>query len=225
MNRLQSQVRDFHRTVLNQPSSPAEPMLRTPVLRARLIAEEAIETVCALLGGAEGQNVVHEMLHKVLQERARNKMEGPNLEEAIDGCIDTLVVTYGTLEAIGVDGEPFADEVMRSNMAKKNGPVDAHGKVGKPPGWTPPNIAGVLAREVAIQTAPHDAKCETCGYARYQHDPGVWVQHQKSGIRPVVSAAGFERYCRFCDEVDPGARPCTVAGDGLHSVRTRSVQP
>lgn len=145
MDKLQRQVRQMHIEILNQPHSPAEPQIRTPELRARLIAEEAIETVCALVGGRAGQNIVHELLAKVLQDRAKNKMSGPDLKEAIDGCIDTLVVTYGTLEAIGVDGEPFADEVMRSNMAKKGGPVDAYGKIGKPEGWTPPDIAGVLA--------------------------------------------------------------------------------
>lgn len=145
MDKLQRQVREFHRDVVKQPYSPAEPMIRMGDLRARLVAEEAIELVCALVGGAKGQNIVHEMLHKVLQKRARNKMEGPNLIEALDGCGDTLVVTYGTFEAIGVDGEPFTDEIMRSNMAKLGGHVDEHGKQHKPPGWTPPDIAGVLA--------------------------------------------------------------------------------
>lgn len=149
MDKMQRQVQAFHRDVLKQPFSPATPMIRMGELRAMLVAEEAIELVCALVGGAKGQTVVHEMLAKVLVERARNKMEGPDLVEAIDGCADTLVVTYGTLEAIGVDGEPFTDEVMRSNMAKLGGRVDEHGKQHKPEGWTPPDIKGVLAKTLS----------------------------------------------------------------------------
>ncbi len=146
MDKLQRQVRDFHRDVLKQPHGPAEPTLRMPELRAMLVAEEAIELVCALVGGAKGQTIVYEMLVKVLSDRAKAKMEGPNLVVAIDGIADTLVVAYGTAEAIGIDMEPFADEVMRSNMDKAGGPIDVNGKQGKPPGWRDADIAGVLDR-------------------------------------------------------------------------------
>lgn len=180
MHKLQSQVREMHREILDQPCSPAEPALRCVDLRARLIAEEAIETVYALVGCARGQTIVMGQMVSVLQERTRAGKTEPDLLEAIDGCADTLVVTYGTLEAIGVDGEPFTDEVMRSNMAKKGGPVDAGGKALKPPGWTPPDIAGVLAAEIKMHAAPMDAQCETCGYRREQHDPGIWIGHQRT---------------------------------------------
>lgn len=151
MDKLQRQVREFHQLVVKQPFSPAVPMLRMPDLRAMLVGEEAFETMCALVGEAQAQNIMHMMMVKVLQERARKKMYGASLVEAIDGCIDTLVVTYGTLEAIGVDGEPFADEIMRSNMDKVGGPVDEYGKMGKPPGWRDADIAGVLKKEIAAQ--------------------------------------------------------------------------
>jgi hypothetical protein len=45
MNRMQAQVREFHRVILSGPTSPAEPKFRNPELRARLVLEEAIETV------------------------------------------------------------------------------------------------------------------------------------------------------------------------------------
>lgn len=144
MDKLQRQVREFHRDVLGQPYSPAEPMLRRPELRAMLLGEEAFETICALVGDAQAQTIMHAMIVKVLQERAKKKMTGPSIIEAIDGCVDTLVVAYGTLESIGVDGEPFADEVMRSNMDKLGGPIDANGKQGKPLGWRDADIKGVL---------------------------------------------------------------------------------
>jgi predicted HAD superfamily Cof-like phosphohydrolase len=144
MNRLQSQVREFHRTVLKQPHSPAAPELRTANLRARLIAEEAIETICGLVGGAQAQNIIHELIVQVLNQRAKKGKSGADLVEALDGLCDLAVVTYGTAEAIGVDLDPFTDEVMRSNMDKVGGPVDEHGKQGKPPGWRDADIKGVL---------------------------------------------------------------------------------
>jgi len=149
MHKLQQQVRDFHREVLNQPHSPAVPQLRTPMLRARLIAEEAIEAICGLIGGAEAQNVIHELLIQVLNQRAKKGKIGPNLIEALDGLGDLAVVTYGSFEAIGVDAEPFTDEIMRSNMDKKGGHVDEHGKQHKPPGWRDADLVGVLERVMA----------------------------------------------------------------------------
>lgn len=81
-----------------------------------------------------------------MQEKARKREMEPDLIEVIDGLCDTIVVSYGTAESIGIDLEPFYDEVMRTNMAKKDGPIDANGKRLKPPGWTPPDIRGVLAK-------------------------------------------------------------------------------
>jgi predicted HAD superfamily Cof-like phosphohydrolase len=144
MHKAQEQVRQFHREVANSPTSPAEPALRNTVLRARLILEEAIETVVGLIGARIAAEAVLEAMHQFAAKHGDGQAR-PDLVEAIDGCIDLLVIAYGTLEDIGVDAEPFFDEVMRANMAKKNGPVRADGKLQKPPGWTPPDIAGVLA--------------------------------------------------------------------------------
>ncbi len=95
------------------------PQIRDARLRADLISEEASETVAAL-----------------------NKNE---LLETIDGLCDLLYVAYGTAVTLGVDLEPFFDEVHRSNMAKVGGPVRADGKRLKPAGWLPPNLASILA--------------------------------------------------------------------------------
>jgi predicted HAD superfamily Cof-like phosphohydrolase len=144
MHRPQLQVQIFHRDVLNQPTSPAEPQLRNPELRARLIIEEAIETACALVGTARAQTVVQVQLHEIIQKLTREKRTEPNLIDAIDGICDNLVVNYGTAEDIGVDIEPFYIEVMDANNRKADGPTDASGKRLKPPGWVPPDIKGVL---------------------------------------------------------------------------------
>lgn len=103
------------------------PAIRRPELRAGLIEEEAAETV--------------EAIH------ARD------LVATIDGLCDLLVTAYSAAVEFGLDLAPFWDEVHRTNMAKRNSPA---ARLVKPPGWTPPDIAGVLRREhgrVAEETA------------------------------------------------------------------------
>jgi predicted HAD superfamily Cof-like phosphohydrolase len=148
MNPWQEQVRQFHQIVCGAPTSPAVPMLRNPMLRASLIIEEALETAFALVGPAIAQNIVHRQSLDIVQKWASRDGK-PDLIEAIDGLCDTVVVCLGTAEDIGVDLDSFFTEVMRSNLAKAGGAVDTMGKKQKPPGWTPPDLAGALRRTLA----------------------------------------------------------------------------
>jgi predicted HAD superfamily Cof-like phosphohydrolase len=149
MHKLQLQVQQFHREVLNQPCSPAPFELRMGFLRARLIAEEAIEALIGIVGPADVTSIVTEELRSGLEKARKRKQYGPDKVEVLDGLSDLAVVTFGAAETFGIDLEPYTDEVMRSNMAKLGGPIREDGKLQKPPGWTPPDIAGVLARETA----------------------------------------------------------------------------
>lgn len=150
MYKTQEQVRAFHRDVLNAPISPAEPQIRHGQLRSALLLEEAIETAIALVGSTQAQTLVQSTLLRVLQKSAKESSE-PNLIEAIDGCADLLVVTLGTFEDLGLDAEPFFNEVMRSNMTKRDpnrGQQQTQEPVGKAikgPDFSPADIAGVLA--------------------------------------------------------------------------------
>lgn len=119
---VQRDVEDFHRVVVGVPDGET-PAVRRPGLRAELIREEAKETVDAIEAG--------------------------DLVGAIDGMCDVLCVVYGTAAEFGINLAPFWDEVHRTNMAKAGGPLREDGKRLKPEGWTPPDIAGVLAREEA----------------------------------------------------------------------------
>jgi len=70
----------------------------------------------------------------------------PDLIEIADGCADISVVTIGTLSACGIDAEPLLELVDRNNLAKF-GPGHSRredGKLIKPPGHKPPDIAGLL---------------------------------------------------------------------------------
>jgi predicted HAD superfamily Cof-like phosphohydrolase len=140
MHRPQQQVSEFHK-IIEAPTSPAPVEMRNAELRAKLILEEALETAEALVGTHKAMFLARE-----LELPRYKRYMAPSLTEAIDGICDTIVVCYGTAEDIGIDLEPFFDEVMRANMAKIGGPLREDGKRLKPPGWTPPDIEGVLAR-------------------------------------------------------------------------------
>ena len=147
-----TRVRAFMQKVGQEtPSSPMIPDERTRLLRAKLILEEAIETINALgvevrLRGTGGQAGIvtvdpHELAFAIKGE--------VDLEGVVDGCADISVVTVGTLIAFGVDDEPILEEVDRANL-RKFGPgsyAREDGKWIKPPDWTPPDILGVLERQ------------------------------------------------------------------------------
>ena len=66
--------------------------------------------------------------------------------ETLDALTDILVVTIGAIHSMGADAEGAWKEVMRTNFAKINkdtGKVEKRedGKVLKPDGWTPPDLA------------------------------------------------------------------------------------
>ena len=71
--------------------------------------------------------------------------------EQLDALIDILVVTIGAIHSAGYDAEGAWEEVMQSNAAKidlDTGKVRKRedGKVLKPEGWRPPNLAPFINR-------------------------------------------------------------------------------
>lgn len=64
--------------------------------------------------------------------------------ETVDAIGDSIVTLIGLARRLGVDLHPIMAEIQRTNMAKLTGPVREDGKRLKPPGWTPPDIAGLL---------------------------------------------------------------------------------
>jgi len=72
--------------------------------------------------------------------------------ETLDALIDILVVTIGAIHSAGFDAEGAWKEVMKTNFAKidkETGKVRKRedGKVLKPLGWTPPELAPFLKKE------------------------------------------------------------------------------
>lgn len=124
MKSLLDDVRAFmtacDQPVLDAPCIPTEDRQR---LRERLIGEESIET-----------------LHAIQRE---------DIEEIADGLADLIYVCIGTALEYGIPLDRVWAEVQRSNMAKVDpatGKVTKRddGKVLKPEGWTPPDIAAAL---------------------------------------------------------------------------------
>lgn len=96
----------------------------------------------------------HLMYYTLIKEEVAELMAAEramNPVEELDALIDILVVTIGAIHSMGADGEGAWNEVMRTNFAKIDpvtGKVNkrSDGKVLKPEGWTPPNLAPFLTK-------------------------------------------------------------------------------
>lgn len=106
-----------------------------------------------LLRSLIDEEVNQELLPAMKQLEVASRAETPDDEivmewwvQVLDGLVDSIVVLHNTSNAMGIDLEPFWDEVHRSNMAKAGGPKRADGKALKPDDWTPPDIQGLLER-------------------------------------------------------------------------------
>lgn len=149
MNEAQEKVEEFMRAF--GQSIPPHPTLEgyPQELRMKLILEEALEFVTAA-----GASALVTTTHNTYFEGR----DAPDMVEMIDAMCDILYVTYGAASAMGIDLEPFFNEVHRSNMAKlgpDGKPIRREdGKVMKPKGWTPPDLVSLLTKE--LTEAEHD---------------------------------------------------------------------
>jgi predicted HAD superfamily Cof-like phosphohydrolase len=143
MNVWQSMVHEFHEAT--NSAIGTDPELRENELRAKLIMEEAVETVAAMgflaiAAISDGSTLAPiTVFEKHYTE--------PNLIETIDGLCDLIYVVVGTAVTAGIDLGPHFTEVHRANMMKLQGPKRADGKQLKPEGWQPPDHEAVLIRQ------------------------------------------------------------------------------
>lgn len=129
------------------PSQPTVPDQATALLRARIILEEALETVDAL--GVTASFIPGMTNSAKLEIKKNIRLEfdhEPDLIAIADGCADISVVTIGTLVTCGIPDNGLLELVDNNNLTKfKNGVLkDANGKFLKPEGWEPPNIEQFL---------------------------------------------------------------------------------
>lgn len=153
MQEHQKRVEKFMRLAgQGVPLRPGIPSSPVRMLRAKLILEEALETIEALGFHARclGQSDRIRIDDVVMDWSDKNgKAITPDLVGIADGCADISVVTIGTLSACGIDAQPIIEAIDESNLAKFTG--DAHrredGKWQKPTGWKAPDIAGILREQ------------------------------------------------------------------------------
>lgn len=74
-----------------------------------------------------------------------------NMAGMADALIDLVYVAMGTAHLMGLPWQELWDEVQQANMAKVRAAADGSNSlrgspfdVVKPPGWEPPDIAGIL---------------------------------------------------------------------------------
>jgi predicted HAD superfamily Cof-like phosphohydrolase len=139
-------VREFH-AAFGAPVNDGEPSAALPDdrlrMRYRLVAEEFAELTGAVFGTA-ARAVVERAVDTVVDQPT----DGADLVQIADATSDLRYVLHGMELECGIPGEVFTT-IHASNMAKL-GPEGrpnrrADGKVLKPAGWTPPDVAGVLA--------------------------------------------------------------------------------
>lgn len=118
-SRVARDVAEFHRMIGAPPwAGPITDMPpETVAVRNTLVTEEVTELIDATTAG--------------------------DLVGIADALADVVYVAYGTAYTYGIDLDAVLAEVHRSNLTKEPGPT---GKAAKGARYSPPDIAGVLAR-------------------------------------------------------------------------------
>lgn len=153
-------VRAFHEACGLPCGNPAAPGLthEEARLRAKLIAEEAVEVMHAL--GLTQEEVAWAFAGASVAQGGKDggwpahPGQAANMERVAKECADLAYVTEGTLVQAGLPAEEIWAVVHASNMAKAGGPRRSDGKLLKPDGWAPPDVAGVLERAKGNASAP-----------------------------------------------------------------------
>ena len=139
----QKRIIDFMRKAKQEiPNSPTLPEFVILRLRAKLIAEEAIELINAL-----GFTLFCKGVKVEFQNLKLHHEFGPDILGIMDGCGDLSVVTIGTLASCGIPDIPVLELIDENNLAKF-GPghsIDPNGKLIKPPDHQPPDLDKLLS--------------------------------------------------------------------------------
>jgi predicted HAD superfamily Cof-like phosphohydrolase len=142
---LAEQVRSF-RKLFNLPVGAGSPQVPQAPGRARAHVRLILEEVEELFEACFTTDF--EVLFSVVRAALEDAEERPDLVAIADALADIDYLAEGFRQELGVDGAPIAQEVHRSNMAKRGAVVSAiTGKLSKPEGWSPPNIAEELQKQ------------------------------------------------------------------------------
>jgi predicted HAD superfamily Cof-like phosphohydrolase len=141
-------VRSFHQACGLPVGDMAAPRLthEEARFRARLILEEVAATLHALgLTRRQATVGLDVAMTKIGPWPENWGQQDADMIELAHGLDHVAYVVEGTAVQAGLPSEEVWHEVQRSNMAKA-GAATVDGKLQKPDGWTPPDVAGVLER-------------------------------------------------------------------------------
>lgn len=131
-------------------TTPETPDLLTGTTEFMQLAEQLAEPEFPELYHDDLRGLRRDMLAEECTEYCVAEFNG-DLVGAVDGLLDIIVIAWGTLLAyVGEDkAKAAAAEVVRSNLSKVDGTLGPivrreDGKILKPEGWQPPDIAGAL---------------------------------------------------------------------------------
>ncbi|MCJ2512485.1 MAG: nucleoside triphosphate pyrophosphohydrolase family protein [Candidatus Thermoplasmatota archaeon] len=188
-------VREFMEKVDQEiHETPTLPSRETLILRARLILEEAVETIHAMgLGihvGAEKTWLYDNVVFSVMPD------QNPILSEIADGCADLSVVTIGTLISCGIEDEELLRAVDQNNIRKFRHLCPKCGHEYK--GTAVDDAAIAFKLKEGKIAAPGMLKCVTCGTewrSGYRREDGKWVKpegHKPPDIKAILLAQGVK---------------------------------
>lgn len=147
----QKEVRDFQYHVCdvvtyNKPRCPTRAETR---LCLRLINEELGELTEAMWCLSPSlQGALRPDIRKMHESTGAYQQVTDKLAEVADGLGDLLYVVLYTANIYGIDMEPIFQEIQRSNMSKAGGTKDKHGKLIKPPTYSPANIGPIIRSQL-----------------------------------------------------------------------------
>lgn len=147
--RLSSQVAEFRRMAgfgraQDVPHVPTKEVLIQHLLP---VVEEFFELICAVCPDMDhgGNNDLQAQL--VSQIIALIDDDRVDMPELADAMADLDYTVEGLRQSCGIDGTPIAKAVHQANLLKRGGRVDGNGKLQKPEGFAPPDIAGELRKQ------------------------------------------------------------------------------
>lgn len=141
------QVREFFMVCLQErmPDRPGAGDSEVVRSKLRLVGEEFGELLDGVLGKWSTEPWRFTRLREELTFCIDHLPVEVDLLETADAIVDLGYVLEGLAIVLGVDTNAVWREVQRANMAKADGPRrPSDNKLLKPPGWRPPDIAGVL---------------------------------------------------------------------------------
>lgn len=156
-------VREFHEA-FNRPirDTPDVGSPEERILRVRLMLEEVLEFAKAagVLVALDG-----EIIPTVQHLGFSAGLFEPDLVQMAHELADIEYVTQGTAVQLGIPLDACVVEVHAANM-RKLGPdgkpiVDEHGKVRKPEGWVPADVASILRWE-RLFSGEQTPECDSC---------------------------------------------------------------